>query len=412
MEILKDDEIFSIIDTHTSLNEENNSVCLIKLSNSGEWSETEFNNFINVMKTEKYEENIEKQALEVIIKDYILEICESSNILKYSQNPTYINYDNKNVSWYKYKTLLKHNCDNLFNSNLLFKSTVKKSITKENIPDNWNSEGKFFKINKRIIYTDKKTNIRFIVNICKCNKYDYEDTDNDELHNNIANSKIIKSPQRYEFFLDITKASKDNILQGLIKMEQALYMSPFIISKKQQSDIVVKYSGLVSKDISVHYNYKKLDSDKPVLLTPKPITLEKFNILEPDEYTGISILSEYTVTEKADGERLLMFIDDIGNVYLIDNTYKVFDTGLRSSKELYNSLIDGEYISCDKRTDKSSMGLYAAFDMYYYGGVKITSLSLIEDDSKEDSRYKYLLNSKKYIKSRDGGDNSLNYIVK
>ena len=148
MEILKDDEIFSIIDTHTSLNEENNSECLIKLSNSGEWSETEFNNFINVMKTEKYEENIEKQALEVIIKDYILEICESSNILKYSQNPTYINYDNKNVSWYKYKTLLKHNCDNLFNSNLLFKSTVKKSITKENIPENWNSERKFFKINK------------------------------------------------------------------------------------------------------------------------------------------------------------------------------------------------------------------------------------------------------------------------
>ena len=128
-------------------------------------------------------------------------------------------------------------------------------------------------------------------------------------------------------------------------MEQALYMSPFIISKKQQTDIIVKYSELVSKDISVRYNKntycakdvnvgnnKKSDSDKPVLLTPKPITLEKFNILEPDEYTGISILSEYTVTEKADGERLLMFIDDIGNVYLIDNTYKVFDTGLRSSK--------------------------------------------------------------------------------
>ena len=424
MEILKDDEIFSIIDTHTSLNEENNSECLIKLSNSGEWSETEFNNFINVMKTEKYEENIEKQALEVIIKDYILEICESSNILKYSQNPTYINYDNKNVSWYKYKTLLKHNCDNLFNSNLLFKSTVKKSMSKENIPDNWDDKKKFFKINKRIIYTDKKTNVRFIVNICKCNKYDFEDAGLDELHNNIVKSKIIKSSQKYEFFIDITNASKDIILQSLIKMEQALYLSPFIISKKQQNDIVVKYSGLVSKDISVRYNKntycakdvnvgnnKKSDSDKPVLLTPKPITLEKFNILEPDEYTGISILSEYTVTEKADGERLLMFIDDIGNVYLIDNTYKVFDTGLRSSKELYNSLIDGEYISCDKRTDKSSMGLYAAFDMYYYGGNRITSLPLIEDDSKEDSRYKYLVNTKKYIKSRDG-DNSVNYIVK
>ena len=49
MEISKDDEIFSIIDTHTSLNQENSCECLIKLTNSGEWTEKEFANFINVM---------------------------------------------------------------------------------------------------------------------------------------------------------------------------------------------------------------------------------------------------------------------------------------------------------------------------------------------------------------------------
>ena len=92
------------------------------------------------------------------------------------------------------------------------------------------------------------------MNICKCNKYDFEDAGLDELHNNIVKSKIIKSSQKYEFFIDITNASKDIILQSLIKMEQALYLSPFIISKKQQNDIIVKYSSLVSKDISVRYN--------------------------------------------------------------------------------------------------------------------------------------------------------------
>ena len=107
MEILKDDEIFSIIDTHISLNQENSSECLVKLTNSGEWTETEFTNFINVMKTEKYQENVEKQTLEVITEDIILEICESSNISKYSHNPTYINYKDNNVSFYKYKVLLK-----------------------------------------------------------------------------------------------------------------------------------------------------------------------------------------------------------------------------------------------------------------------------------------------------------------
>ena len=418
MEILKDDEIFSIIDTHYSLIQENNSECecLIKLSNSSEWTENEFANFINVMKTEKYEENVEKQKLQVITEDVLLEISDSSNILKYSHNPTYINHKDKSVSWYKYKVLAKHKYGELFNSNLQFKTVAKKSIGKENIPDNWNDIRKFFKINKRVIYTDKKTNMRFIVGICKCNKYEIEETDERDIYYNLANSKIIKSSQKYEFFLDITNAPKDIILEGLIKMEQALFLSPYIISKKQQQDVIANYSALVSKDIATrYYNYnnrdKKPDTTKPVLLTPKPVTLEKINILEPDEYTGISILSEYTVTEKADGERLLMFIDNVGNVYLIDNTYKVIDTGLRSAKELYNSLIDGEYISCEKRLDKSNVGLFAAFDMYYYGGKKITSLPLIEDDAKEDSRYKYLMNSRKYIKSRDEGG-SIDYIVK
>ena len=74
MEISKDDEIFSIIDTHTSLNQENSCECLIKLTNSGEWTEKEFANFINVMKTEEYDENIDRQTLEVITEDIILEI--------------------------------------------------------------------------------------------------------------------------------------------------------------------------------------------------------------------------------------------------------------------------------------------------------------------------------------------------
>ena len=195
MEILKDDEIFSIIDTHYSLIQENNSECLIKLSNSSEWGENEFANFINVMKTEKYEETIEKQKLQVMTEDVILEISDSSNILKYSHNPNYIDYKDKDksASFYKYKVLAKHKYNELFNSELQFKTVAKKLVGKENLPDNWNDIRKFFKINKRIVYTDKKTNMRFIVNICKCNKYDIEEADDRDLYYKLANSKIIKS---------------------------------------------------------------------------------------------------------------------------------------------------------------------------------------------------------------------------
>ena len=66
----------------------------------------------------------------------------------------------------------------------------------------------------------------------------------------------------------------------------------------------------------------------------QPITLlEKVNLIDPKEYGSVT-LEGYTVTEKADGERLLMYIDDI-NIYMINNTYNVITTGMKSLN-LYN----------------------------------------------------------------------------
>jgi len=403
MEIFKDDKIFSYIDKHVLLVKENNAECIIKLVGVGEWSENEYTNFINVMKSEDYVETIEKHNLQVFCEDNLLELVGDTNIIKYSQNPTYIKTDNM---MHKYKILAKDECSELFNSKLLFLTTTKYPLSNENIPENWKDLRKFFKINKRFTYTDTKTNIKFIVNVCKCSKYESYDATDSDLHNNLNSANIIRSSHRYDFYIDITNASQDIILQSIIKMEQALYLFPLVISKKQQNDIIKKYSDLVSKDIYKYNRYNK----NPPLLTPKPVTLEKKYIVEPDDYTNISILTEYTVTEKADGERLLMFIDNVGKVYLINNTYMVIDTGLEASKELYNSLIDGEYISCVNRLDNPSVGLFAAFDMYYYGGEKITNLQLIDNDVKENSRYKYLKNTEKYIKQKS--NISIDYFVK
>ena len=138
------------------------------------------------------------------------------------------------------------------------------------------------------------------------------------------------------------------------------------------------------------------------------------NMLNPSDYEhgyGItSILSEYTVTEKADGERLLMYINSVGSVYLINNSHQVIDTGLKSPSELYNSLIDGEYIACNKRKDNSAVGLYASFDMYYYNGKKITQLPLMSGSSDDESRYGYLVKTEKLLKSKN--EFAMDYIVK
>jgi len=404
MEISKDHSIFSIIEKHYSLIEEDCET-YIKFTNALNWSDIVYDNFINVMKSLNYGEEIDKQKLEIYCDETLLKVSGNTNIIKYCHNSK---YNSKNFEWYKNKVISKDIVDDLLDSKLNFYSIKSNLSSDASIPVNWNDIRKFYKITKKIKYTDPETNIKFIISITKGNGLEYDEVNDSDMYYNLNNSGILSSTQKYEFYVDITKTDKDHILPALIKMEQALYLSTYVISKIQQQDIIKNYYELVKNDIVIK-SYNNKNPNKPPLITPKPVTLEKINVLNPDEYGIVSILSEYTVTEKADGERLLMYIDNIGKVYLINNTYRVTDTGITAIKELNNSLIDGEYIACNNRIDNSTKGLFAAFDIYYYGGEKITSLPLIDKDNKVKSRYMYLLQTANGMKKTEY---SIDYIVK
>ena len=414
MEISKDDAIFTIID-NISLNKHENIENVIKVENDNLWSEDNFYNFVNIMNNEGYIKEEEPQTLHVYSTDYLLTIKSAKRILYYCNNNNY-KYDENYIDWYKHNVVSKNVVNTLFDSNLIFLNIKKLKIKTEKNPDvNWDSMRKYFKINKCITYTDPKTKIKYIVNITKSHDRDFYEKTDEDCYTALNKSKIINKTQQYEFFIDITNTDKDNIIPSIIKMEQALHLNSFIISKDQQLDVIKDYGNLVKNDI----NTRRFDDKKPPLLTPKPFTLERMNMLNPSDFEngyGISsILSEYTVTEKADGERLLMYINNTGGVYLINNSHQVIDTGLKSPSELYNSLIDGEYITCNKRTDNASIGLYASFDMYYCNGKKITQLPLIatSDNSSSEgsqSRYNYLLKTEKLLKRNN--EYAIDYIVK
>ena len=419
MEISKDDTIFTIID-NISLNGDENIENIIKVENIDLWSEDNYYNFVNIMNSEGYVEESEPQTLHAYSNDYLLTIKSAKKILYYSQHNNY-KYDAKLISWYNHNMVSKNVVNMLFNSTLTFLNIRNTKIDTETPPvSNWDNMRKYFKINKCITYTDTATNIKYIVNISKCHDRDYYEANEKDYHQALNKAKIINKTQKYEFYIDITNTDKDNIIPAIIKMEQALHLNSFIISKNQQAEVIKDYGALVKGDIYT----RRYDDKKPPLLTPKPFTLERMNMLNPSDYEhgyGItSILSEYTVTEKADGERLLMYINSVGGVYLINNSHQVIDTGLKSPSELYNSLIDGEYIVCNKRKDNSSVGLYASFDIYYYNGNKITQLPLISNGSSKgdkgesresrDSRYNYLLKTKQLLKGKS--EFAIDYIVK
>lgn len=107
---------------------------------------------------------------------------------------------------------------------------------------------------------------------------------------------------------------------------------------------------------------------------PQSFTLQIENIMVENEGANIpNIRRNYTVTDKADGERRMLFVSTNGRIYMIDSNMNVIFTGaLCSDKTLYNSLIDGEYIKYDKRGNP--IHLFAAFDIYYYNNKSLREL--------------------------------------
>jgi hypothetical protein len=131
----------------------------------------------------------------------------------------------------------------------------------------------------------------------------------------------------------------------------------------EQKSIGLEYMQLVHGE---KYQPRKNDRIFPSdFAGPSPVTLQIENIAEPNDKSLVpNIRNNYCVTEKADGERKLMFINDKGRIYFIDSGMRISFTGcITGEKSLYSSLFDGEHIKHNRR--KQFINLYAVFDVYY-----------------------------------------------
>ena len=107
---------------------------------------------------------------------------------------------------------------------------------------------------------------------------------------------------------------------------------------------------------------------------PSSYTLQMQNVrpIDPDSKVP-NIRLNYSVTEKADGQRKLLFVaPKTGHVYLIDMNMNVQFTGAVSlNSKLYNSLLDGEHILHSKNGE--FINLFLAFDVYFVHKADIRS---------------------------------------
>jgi hypothetical protein len=179
----------------------------------------------------------------------------------------------------------------------------------------------------------------------------------------------------------ISYMERDVVLQNYIQL---------IRGKPEQDKLEDNPEDETDKDVD---DKKEKGTDKPErrnrrilpkdFIGPGSYTLQTENILEQTENSMIpNIRNNYTVTEKADGERKLLYIMEDGKIYLIDTNMNVIFTGTRTSeKTIFDSLLDGEHIKYDK-TGKY-INLYMAFDIYYVNRKSVREF-IFEDSTQQE----------------------------
>lgn len=167
-------------------------------------------------------------------------------------------------------------------------------------------------------------------------------------------------------------------LQRVIKivlggLQQTKYPIPY----SEQDAIMQSYMKLIHGDD--HQSRRILTRD---FIGPNSCTLQLKNIVENANSAEPNIRNNYCVTDKADGDRKLMYINKEGRIYLIDTNMRVQFTGsITDRTEFGETLIDGEHIMYDR--ERKYKNTYAAFDIYFMKGESVRNFNFWINDAIE-----------------------------
>lgn len=308
---------------------------------------------------------------------------------------------------YKYNTFTKKTefksnitTDVFYRLKMAFdKQNFEKSIvnTTEYIYEINNQKIKKVINNENVTYISKNT-------IKKYDIYDYDFriamASEKELKNvNTENVKeiLVRKKERFTFKLPIGKF--DLTIVNEIECEAELEI------ESKNYETVLHFLTVILRIINNNYFVISNDEKKYVLneynsilktryfVGAQPETLQKINI------TGL-YKELYSVTDKADGDRMLLLIDNASFIYLIDNNMNsILKTNIKS-KAYRSCIIDGECIRKDNKI------YYYAFDLIAFNNTDLRGniqfklkerLNRLNDIVKSiDSNELYIVNMKKF----------------
>lgn len=251
---------------------------------------------------------------------------------------------------------------------------------------------KGFRFKKRYSYIDSALQVRYDFSIVRTSKHMGNEF---VCHKSMAQSQVLNMKETYEVEVEVirnTEEKKDASAELLKKMTKSFFVAmvsiylrlvdeKHYISEDVKMDVLKNYLLLTStsgKNVSVLLkgaSYKP----KEYFIGPQPVTLERKNVIPPG--LGItSIHNDYTVTEKADGERYLLFVNNDGNCYFINNRLSIKYTGVKLNTTTA-TILDGELITSDALGRKTNM--FGIFDVYFINSHDVRSRPLVGTDGKK-----------------------------
>lgn len=213
---------------------------------------------------------------------------------------------------------------------------------------------------------------------------------------NIRDSDIFNANEKYEVEIEFDNNKLDKLENTTVDIIDRLIkkLSKYVLSGLQETNYPISISEGnkatqdylllvgISKEQNLTYQYQVNPKD---FIGPSSSTLQIINVNETnDNFQGVNIRNNYTVTEKADGDRKMLFVNEKGKIYLINTLLNIQFTGcVTTNEKLFKSLLDGEHVKYNKKGQ--FINLYAAFDIYFLNGKDIRSLKFLPEDNSDKS---------------------------
>lgn len=356
---------------------------ILKLQNCG-FSSSYVDNLMRISCDDCVDKKIENIRLELTGQHVINEYCKNENLL--TLLGTHDKFTKIVKKYYPKKNGLKYKSYN--NYDFGFKTSFQLEeellnddpIIKNNLLQNYNTLPKYYRYINRTEYINSNYPFKCHLSMVKQSKVTSQ---------NIQKSGVLNNKITYEIEIELNNE--------LITIES----DPSVIISKLKT--VIKYILCGLQDTKYPISYKEMDLVKKEYLKifsidtllndikPKDFigystkTLKLLNIQPNSLSNDINIRNNYTVTEKADGLRKLLYINNNGTIYMIDTQFKVQYTGMHTKiKDIFNTILDGEHIKYDK--SKKYINMFAAFDIYMLNNIDKRIEPFIYVDEKDSKK--------------------------